>query len=96
MLNRRTCFQPATAWSGALQVHLGDRHYRVRIAARHAEVTAGDNPGDGTTIHTDPDTFVALLTGKVTVADVRIDGDAGLVERVIAGTAVPGAIRSNI
>jgi DNA-binding HxlR family transcriptional regulator len=88
MLTLRTYFQPSAPWSGAVRVILGDRHYRVRIDAGHAEVTADDGPAGGTSIHTDPDTFVALLAGNEPMTAVHIDGDTSVVQRLIDGMTV--------
>jgi putative sterol carrier protein len=92
MLTLRTYFRPpppSTA-SGTFGVRLGERVYRVVLAGGRAEVSAGGQPGQ-VEVDTDPDTFVAVLTGQLQLTDavttgrLRLDGDPSTLERVIAG-----------
>jgi DNA-binding HxlR family transcriptional regulator len=96
MLTLRTYFRSAGAGPSVVQVRLGDRFYSVRIAEGAAEVTSGPAIGGGAGIDTDPDTFVALLTGRqdlagaVAAGTARVDGDLIAVERLLSGVSMPG------
>jgi DNA-binding HxlR family transcriptional regulator len=95
MLTLRTYVRPAAAPPGVVQVRLGDRFYRVRVAAGGVEVTAGQATTRDAGVDTDPDTFVALLTGRLDLAEsvrsgaVRVDGDLAAVTRLVAGVSMP-------
>jgi DNA-binding HxlR family transcriptional regulator len=92
MLTLRTYFDPDDrSWSGTLGVHLGDRDYRVLIDAGRAEIAAGKAGDSDAGIDTDPDTLVAVLTGRQ--PPMRVDGDRTVLERVIAGMRIPPAGR---
>lgn len=90
MLTLRTYFRPPDDnLSGVLGVRLGDRVYQVVIDAGRAVVTAG--PVGPVAVDTDPDTFVAVLTGQerlgaaVAGGRLRLDDERSIFERVIAG-----------
>jgi DNA-binding HxlR family transcriptional regulator len=100
MLTLRTYFRPAPAGPaqarpGVVRVRLGDRFYLVRVAAGGIEVTAGQATTGEAGVDTDPDTFVALLTGRLDLADavesgaVRVDGDLAAVTRLVTGVSMP-------
>ena len=95
MLTLRTYFRPAEARPAMIQVRLGDRFYLVRVGAGGVEVTAGQATTGDARVDTDPDTFVALLTGRLDLAEsvesgaVRVDGDLAAVTRLVSGVSMP-------
>jgi DNA-binding HxlR family transcriptional regulator/putative sterol carrier protein len=90
MLTLRTYFRGPDDWQAVLQIRLSDRIYGVRVAEGRVEITAGEPAAADAEIDTDPDTFLALLTGgreltaAITAGEVQVGGERTHVERLLA------------
>jgi DNA-binding HxlR family transcriptional regulator/putative sterol carrier protein len=92
MLTLQTYFRATTKWSATVQIRLGTRQFRARVKSGRLEVTTGQTSPNDAVIHTDPDTFVALLTGRANLTDtIQIEGDRTVIERLIASISMPQA-----
>jgi DNA-binding HxlR family transcriptional regulator len=89
MLTLRTSFHTDDDWSAIVQVRFGVRHYQVRVTGGRLDLRAGETAAYDAVVDTDPDTFVAALSGRAQLAAGAVHGDRAVVERLIAGTSRP-------